>query len=183
MQAVLDACDAERLRATPAVLITNNRNAESIGRAQDAGIAVHILNGVTHPDPDGLDAAILGALKEADCDLIVLAGYMKKLGPRVLGAYRHRIVNIHPSLLPCHGGPGMFGIHVHRAVIDAGDQITGVSVHLVDEEYDSGRVLAQTEVPVESDDTPESLSARVLDVEHQFLVETLGRICDGELIP
>ena len=181
MQAVLDACDAGRLSAHPSVLVTNNRKAEAIERAKLAGIAVHVINSVTHPDPDELDQAICDALRDGGCDLVLLAGYMKMIGPQVLAAFKGRIVNIHPSLLPRHGGRGMYGMHVHRAVIEAGDQITGVSVHVVDEEYDSGRVLAQTEVPVVPGDTPESLSVRVLDAEHEFLVETIGRIAAGEL--
>lgn len=181
MQAVLNACVSGTLQATPVVLVTNNRKAVAIERAMSAGLSVHVLNGVTHPDPDDLDAAICAALQEAGCDLIVLAGYMKMIGPRVLAAFRGRIVNIHPSLLPRHGGQGMYGIYVHCSVIEAGDLITGVSVHVVDEEYDHGRILAQTELPVLPGDTPESLSARVLEVEHRFLVDTLGRIAAGEL--
>jgi phosphoribosylglycinamide formyltransferase-1 len=124
---------------------------------------------------------MLRALQASKCELIVLAGFMKMIGPRVLAAYRNRIVNIHPSLLPRHGGKGMYGMHVHAAVIASGDSTTGVTVHLVDEAYDHGRVLAQSRLSVEPRDTPESLSARILKSEHAFLVETLGRICRREL--
>jgi phosphoribosylglycinamide formyltransferase-1 len=181
MQAVLEACVAERLPATPCVLITNNRAAEAIGRAHQSGLPVHVLNASTHPDPVALDEAMLRALQASKCELIVLAGFMKMIGPRVLAAYRNRIVNIHPSLLPRHGGKGMYGMHVHAAVIASGDSTTGVTVHLVDEAYDHGRVLAQSRLSVEPRDTPESLSARILKSEHAFLVETLGRICRREL--
>jgi len=121
------------------------------------------------------------ALVAARCDLVVLAGFMKMIGPRVLHAFRDRIVNIHPALLPRHGGKGMYGMHVHRAVIASGDRVSGVTVHLVDEEYDHGRVLAQMEIPVVPDDSPESLADRVLKKEHQFLPEVLGRIVKGDL--
>lgn len=142
-------------------------------------MATHVLNAITHSDPDELDLAIHEALE--GCDLIVLAGFMKMIGPRVLQAYRNRIVNIHPALLPRHGGKGMYGMYVHRAVIASGDTVTGVSVHLVDEEYDHGRILAQTEVPISIHDTPETLAEKVLKVENRFLVETLYRVCIGDL--
>ena len=181
MQAVLDAHEAGRLQATPAVVISNNRGAEAIARAERSQIPAYVLNSVTHPDPETLDQAHLDILQRHKIEIIVLAGFMKKIGPRVLRAFRGRILNIHPSLLPRHGGQGMHGMHVHRAVLAAGDRVTGVSVHLVDEEYDHGRILAQTEVPVVSGDTPELLADRVLKVEHEFLVETLCRICEGDL--
>ena len=173
LQAVLDACASGELSATPAVLVTNNRGAHCISRAQSAGVVVHVLNGVTHPDPRALDEAMLEALRSSGCEWIVLAGYMKKIGPRVLEAFAGKMINIHPALLPRHGGKGMFGMNVHRAVIEAGDAVSGATVHLVDEEYDEGPILAQAEVPVLTGDTPESLAARVLETEHRLLVATL----------
>lgn len=181
MQAVLEACAEGRLDAVPAVLVTNNRSAAAIQHAQRGGLGVYVLNGLTHPEPDALDIAMHDALVAARCDLVVLAGFMKMIGPRVLHAFRDRIVNIHPALLPRHGGKGMYGMHVHRAVIASGDRVSGVTVHLVDEEYDHGRVLAQMEIPVVPDDSPESLADRVLKKEHQFLPEVLGRIVKGDL--
>lgn len=173
LQAVLDACSSGELSATPAVLVTNNRGAHCIARAQAAGVAVHVLNGVTHPGPEALDEAMLDALRANDCEWIVLAGYMKKIGPRVLEAFAGKMINIHPALLPRHGGKGMYGMNVHRAVIEAGDAVTGATVHLVDGEYDEGPILAQAEVPVLAGDTPETLAARVLETEHRLLVATL----------
>lgn len=181
MQAVVDACRAGRLAAHPAVLVCNNRQAEVVTRSERQGIPVHVLNAVTHPDPDALDQAMLEALQRQGCDLIVLAGFMKKIGPRVLAAYRNRILNIHPSLLPKFGGRGMYGRAVHEAVLAAGETVTGVTVHLVNAEYDEGRVLAQCEVPVWPGDIVESLAARVLAREHGFLVETLAEIAGGRI--
>jgi len=114
-------------------------------------------------------------------DLVVLAGYMKKLGPRTLARFRGRIVNTHPALLPKFGGKGMYGIHVHRAVLAAGEAKTGASVHLVDEEYDTGRVVAQREVPVLAGDTPETLAERVQQHERALLIDVLTRVADGSL--
>jgi phosphoribosylglycinamide formyltransferase-1 len=145
------------------------------------GIPTCHVSAATHPDPDALDRAILGALREHGVELVVLAGYMRKLGPRTLAAYRGRILNIHPALLPRFGGPGMYGKRVHEAVLAAGETITGVTIHLVDEQYDAGPILAQREVPILPGDTSEALAARVLAEEHRLYVETLQRICDGGL--
>lgn len=181
MQAVVDACRSGALAAKPAALVCNNRQAEVVTRSESQGIPAYVLNAVTHPDPDALDQAMLTTLQRHGCELIVLAGFMKKIGPRVLAAYRNRILNIHPSLLPRHGGRGMYGRAVHEAVLAAGDRTTGVTVHLVNAEYDEGRILAQCEVPVMPGDTVETLAARVLAREHAFLVETLAAIADGRI--
>jgi phosphoribosylglycinamide formyltransferase-1 len=106
---------------------------------------------------------------------------MKKLGEKTLSAYQGGVINIHPALLPKYGGTGMYGMHVHEAVIAAGERETGVTIHLVDREYDHGSILAQSRVPVLPGDTAESLAARVLEREHTFLVETLKRIVDEEI--
>jgi phosphoribosylglycinamide formyltransferase 1 len=181
MQAVIEACEAGSLPAAPAVLVCNNRGAEAIDRAQKHGVPAYVLNSATHRDPEKLDRAMLEALQRHESEIVLLAGFMKKLGPHTLSAFRGRILNIHPSLLPKHGGRGMFGAHVHQAVLAAGEKVSGISIHLVDEEYDHGKVLAQAEVPVLEGDSVESLAARVLEKEHEFLVETLGRICSGKL--
>lgn len=176
MQAIIDATKSGALSSHPALLISNNRNSQATARAQSEGMPFVVLNSVTHPDPDELDRAMLAGLEEHEVELIILAGYMKMIGPRVLEAFADRILNIHPALLPKFGGHGMFGQHVHRAVLEAGERTTGVTIHLVNSEYDQGRIIAQTEVPVLPDDTVESLAARVLKREHEFFVETLARI-------
>ena len=179
MQAVLDACITGRLHATPAVVISNNAGAEALERASRAGLPRYHLSGTTHPDPAALDEAILDALTRHDVELVVLAGYMKKLGPRTLARYRGRVLNIHPALLPRFGGQGMYGARVHEAVLAAGERETGITIHVVDEEYDHGPIVAQCRVPVQEGDTPETLAARVLAREHTFLVETLQQIVSG----
>lgn len=181
MQAVLDACREGRLRATACVMISNNREAEALERARRAGLAVHHLSAATHPDADRLDKAIRDALVAAGAEMVILAGYMKKLGPRTLARYRGRVLNIHPALLPRFGGQGMYGARVHEAVLAAGERETGVSIHVVDEEYDHGPILAQCRVPVLGGDTAASLATRVLAREHTFLVETLARVVSGDL--
>ena len=181
MQAVLDACKDGRLQAQPCVVISNNGDAEALVRAKHENIPNYHLSGKTHPDPALLDMEILLTLQKHRTQLVVLAGYMRKLGPETLAGYKNHIVNIHPAWLPRHGGEGMYGMRVHEAVLAAGEKETGVTIHLVDEEYDHGATLAQCRVPVLEGDTGLILAQRVLEREHEFLVETLGRIISGEL--
>jgi phosphoribosylglycinamide formyltransferase-1 len=115
-------------------------------------------------------------------EVVMLAGYMKKLGAGLLEQYRGRIMNTHPALLPKFGGHGMYGMRVHEAVLKAGETESGPSVHLVDAEYDTGRVLAQAQVPVLATDTAESLAARVQERERSLVVAVLGQIAQGELL-
>ncbi|HEX2180567.1 MAG TPA: phosphoribosylglycinamide formyltransferase [Actinomycetota bacterium] len=181
MQAILDATRQGAIPAEVVVVIGNNAGAMAATRARDAGIPFHHLSGKTHPEFAALDAAITRVLSDAGVDLVLLAGYMKKVGPEVIARFPNRIVNIHPALLPKFGGVGMYGPRVHEAVIEAGEEVTGVTVHLVDGEYDRGPIIAQCEVKVLPDDDPATLAARVLEREHEFYVETLGRIVSGEL--
>ncbi len=181
MQSIIDACKSGDIDAAPSVVISNNSKCGAIERAETEDIAHYHLSTKTHPDPAELDAAMLDALKQHDTDLIILAGYMKKVSPAVVHKYSGRILNIHPALLPKHGGEGMYGINVHTAVIAAGDKESGASVHLVDEEYDRGEVLGQITVPVLEDDTPETLAARVLEKEHVIFPDTIKRIASGEI--
>lgn len=182
MQAIIDACKSGALQALPAVVISNNSGSGALLRAQQEGIPCYHLSGKTHPRFEELDQAMLDTMLKHAVDIVVLAGYMKKLGPRTLGHFAGRILNIHPALLPKFGGKGMYGMHVHEAVIAAGESHSGVSIHLVDAEYDTGPVIAQACVPVEPTDTPETLAARVLEREHTFFPETLQRIAAGEIM-
>ena len=181
MQAILDACREGRLDAEPCVVISNNSDATVLDRAMAARVPAFHLSAHIHPDPARLDEAILATLEKHRVNLIVLAGYMKKLGPKTLARYRGRVLNMHPALLPKFGGQGMYGHHVHDAVLAAGEKESGATVHIADAEYDEGRILAQKKVPVMPDDTSESLAARVLEVEHQLYAETLQRIANGEI--
>jgi phosphoribosylglycinamide formyltransferase-1 len=181
VQAVVQACRAGRLAARPGVIISNNASSGVLQFAAAAGIPALRIGGQELADDDARDRAILDALQAHGVDLVLLLGYMKLLGPRTTAAYRDRILNTHPALLPKFGGQGMYGARVHEAVLAAGETETGVTVHLVDEQYDHGAVLAQCKVPVERGDTVESLAARVLAREHAFLVETLQAIAAGEI--
>lgn len=149
--------------ADVALVLSHNPEAGGVGLARAAGIPTAILADPTDP------RAWLAALAAYRIDLLVLAGFLKLVPAEVVAAWKGRIINIHPALLPRHGGPGMYGVRVHRAVLDAGDPESGATVHLVSEEYDRGQVLAQARVPVHPGDTPEQLAERVLEVEHQLL--------------
>jgi phosphoribosylglycinamide formyltransferase-1 len=181
VQAVVEACREGRLAARPGVIISNNAGSGVLQFAQAAGIPALRIGGEEFADDDVRDRAILEALRAHGVDLVLLLGYMKLLGPRTTAAYRDRILNTHPALLPKFGGQGMYGTRVHQAVLAAGETETGVTVHLVDEQYDHGAVLAQCKVPVERGDTVETLAARVLAREHAFLVETLQAVAAGEI--
>ncbi len=181
MQAVLDACRNGQLHAIPAVVISNNGDSEALARAKREAIPGYHLSSKTHPIAEQLDEAILQTLTHHHVELVILAGYMRKLGTKTLAHFQGRILNIHPALLPKFGGQGMYGEHVHAAVLAAGEKETGVTIHLVDSEYDHGAILAQCRLPVHPNDTVTTLSGRVLEREHTFLVETLEKIVAGSI--
>jgi phosphoribosylglycinamide formyltransferase-1 len=173
-QAIIDACERGQINAKPVLAISNNSQSMALTRARQAGIKALHISSVTHPDDH--DQAIADALTEQGIDLVITAGYMKKLGPVTLARFTGKIINVHPSLLPRHGGPGMYGLKVHQAVIDAGDHETGISIHRVESDYDSGPVIAQVRIPVASDDTAVSLAQKVIQREHALLVSTLASL-------
>lgn len=181
MQAIINACNFGLLDAKPGVVISNNSDSEALARARREKIPGYHFSSRTHPDPSQMDEAILSVLQQHQIGLVILAGYMKQLGEKTLSAYQGRVINIHPALLPKHGGVGMYGLHVHEAVIAAGERETGITIHLVDRDYDHGEILAQCRIPVLEGDTPVTLAERVLAREHTFLVETLERIINGEI--
>ncbi len=174
--AILGAIERGELLAEVALCLSNRADAGGLTTARERGIpAVHLSRPMVASD-DAFSAALLTALTEHQVDLVALAGYLKPIPSAVVAAYRGRIVNIHPSLLPSFGGAGMYGRHVHEAVLRAGCKVSGATVHLVDDGYDTGRILAQSCVPVLDDDTPETLAARVLAVEHRIFPQTLARL-------
>jgi phosphoribosylglycinamide formyltransferase-1 len=181
MQAIIVACKSGVLDAKPAVVISNNGKSGALIKAKREGIPCYHLSTQTHPAPEELDSAILNTLVSNKVDLVVLAGYDRKLDIQTLTYYKGKVINIHPSLLPKYGGTGMYGILVHQAVLAAGEKETGVSIHLVDKDYDHGATIAQSRVPVLPGDTDEILAERVLEREHSFFVETIGKIISGKI--
>jgi phosphoribosylglycinamide formyltransferase 1 len=181
LQSIIDACAQGRISGRVVAVISNNSGAGALRRAAAAGIETFHLSSVTHSSGDSLDAAICGALQRARADVIFLAGYMKRLGPRTLAAFPARILNSHPALLPKFGGQGMFGDRVFEAVLAGGESESGASVHLVDAEYDAGTVVRQERIWVLAGDTVESLKARVQACEREAVVKTLAAMASGEL--
>ena len=174
LQALIDGVADGRIAGARIVLVLSSREgAYALERAKRAGIRTVVVGKEGYPDEDGRADAILAALTEAGTDLVVTAGYMSILGKRVCTAFKGRMINIHPSLLPRYGGIGYYGIRVHQAVIAAGERETGATVHYVDDEgVDSGEVILQERVPVLEGDTAETLQRRVLEeVEHRIIVE------------
>lgn len=181
MKAILEAIAEGKLRASAAVVICNNADAPALAHARALGIPAYHLSETRLGGVAEADRAIADTLAARGADLVVLSGYLRKLGPVTLERYRGRILNIHPGKLPKYGGRGMYGKHVHEAVIAAGERASGITIHLVDEEYDHGPTLAEREVAVEPGDTAETLAARIQTAEPGFFVETLRRIADGRL--
>jgi len=179
LQSIIDACADGRINGRVVVVISNNSGSGAVRRAAAAGIETFHLSSATHSSGDSLDAAICDALQRARADVVFLAGYMKRLGPRTLATFPARILNTHPALLPKFGGHGMFGNRVFEAVLAAGESESGVSVHLVDAEYDTGAVVRQERIPVFPGDSVESLKARVQACERELVVNTLAAMASG----
>ncbi len=171
--AILQAIQGGHLEANVECLISNNPDAGALSVARKKNIPTAVIVKSNYVSRDLFIKALLNCLKKHNVDFIVLAGYMKKIPREVIAVYKNRMLNIHPALLPSFGGKGMYGHHVHETVLEYGCKVTGVTVHLVDDEYDHGPIVAQKSVVVKEGDTPETLAARVLQVEHQIYAETL----------
>ena len=171
----LEACGPAR--HCDVVLVASDRAAAgAFERAAARGIATHHLAGPADA------AATLDTLRAHGADLVVLAGYLKQVPATVTRAFAGRMLNVHPSLLPAFGGTGMYGARVHRAVLSAGVGVSGATVHFVDEVYDRGPIVAQWPVPVRADDSPASLAARVLRVEHLLLPRVVDAVAAGRIV-
>lgn len=163
--------------AEPVLVLSNRPQAGVLKIAEFHGVPTALVDHTSFPDRQAFDRAVLQVLAEYKPDLICLAGYMRILSPAFIAAFRGRILNIHPSLLPKFGGPGMFGHHVHEAVLAAKEKESGATVHWVEEGVDAGAILAQAAVPVLDTDTVASLGARVLEAEHRIYPQVLRRVC------
>lgn len=181
LQAIIDGCKSNRIGANVEVVISNNGNSMALQRANNEGIPSYHLSAMKFGSEELLAKEILTVLSKYKIDMIFLAGYMRMLHISILEEYNNRIFNIHPALLPKFGGKGMYGMNVHTAVIEANEKETGVTIHRVSAEYDSGEIVAQTKVPVLENDTPEQLGARVLEKEHEFLVEVIADIVNEKI--
>ena len=182
VQAIIDACKSGMLYAEPCCIISNNSKSYVLERAEKEGIPHYHVSSTTYPTQEEIDNAIIELFGKHNVDTVVLAGYMKKIGDKLLNHFQGRVLNIHPALLPKFGGKGMYGKFVHEAVIKSGEKFSGPTIHLVDNKYDNGRILSQNKIPVLPDDTIDSLASRVLKQEHIIYAETLQKIATGEII-
>ena len=170
LQAIIDAINNNELSATINLVVSNNKDAFALERAKKNNINTYIIS---NKEFQSQDEELYEVLSNYKIDLIVLAGYLKMIGPKLLKKYT--IINTHPSLLPKYGGKGMYGMKVHKAVVEAGEKISGVTLHYVNSEYDKGSVIAQTKVDVLPTDTAEDVSAKVQAVEKIQLVNELKK--------
>lgn len=171
--AVARRCLSGEIAAKPAVVICNVPGAGIFERAKRLNVHAELVRRQDFDDGKKFSARLLGILHAHDVELILLAGYLRKLPGVIVRTFPNRILNIHPALLPSFGGKGMYGLRVHEAVLQAGCRVTGVTVHLIDEEYDRGPIVMQRVIDVQENDTPESLAARVLEIEHQIYADTV----------
>ena len=180
-QAILSAIDAGLLSARVTVLISNRSDAAALDIARTRKIQTSHLSQKMFPSEEALVEAMLNVLSQQRAELLVLAGYLKKIPLQVVRRYRNRIVNIHPALLPSFGGAGMYGHFVHEAVIASGMKVSGATVHLVDEEYDRGPIVMQKTVEIIQEDTPDLLAAKVLKIEHEIYPLALKAFAEGKV--
>ena len=183
LEAILQAQEAPDFPAKVVVVVSSRAGVMALERANRRSIPAQVLERRSFLTDMEYDHALLKILGAARTDLICLAGYLRKIGPAVIEQYRGRILNIHPALLPQHGGAGMWGHHVHEAVLAAREPESGCTVHLVDEEFDHGEVLAQARVRVLPNDTFQTLAARVLEQEHQLYPKAIKQFCEERMHP
>lgn len=180
LQSLINASKAGKLSGEIVLVISNNDNAYGLERARKAGIDTFVYKVRNYSSKDEAHGDLLEMLDSYNVEYIALAGYLKLLPVPLIQKYCNKITNIHPALLPKYGGKGMYGHHVHEAVLASRETESGATVHLVDEIYDHGRILLQKKVPVKSDDTPDTLAARVLKVEHEIYPEALDKLIKGK---
>ncbi|MCX6345633.1 MAG: phosphoribosylglycinamide formyltransferase [Armatimonadetes bacterium] len=181
MQAIIDACASGKINGKVGLVLGVKNDAPAMEKARSQGISTLALSPKAFDTNDEYNAAILKALNDNSIDLICLAGYMRVLGQNIIDEYRNRIMNVHPALIPSFCGRGMYGHHVHEAVIARGVKYSGATVHFVDEEYDTGPIIEQSIVPIEEIDTAESLAAKVLIHEHKAYTDAIALFADGKI--
>ncbi len=173
MACLIASCLSSDVSAEPALVVSPKAGTPATIRAQSLGVPVEVVQ-----RGEGYETSLRRALESSKIDVICLAGYMWLLPLEIVRSYKDRILNIHPALLPKYGGKGMYGIHVHEAVLAAGEKESGCTVHIVTEQYDEGEIVLQKKCPVLADDTPDTLADRVLDLEHVAYPEALRMVVE-----
>lgn len=177
LQSIIDGVKSGMINGEIAIVVASRPDIFAIERARANNIPSKVFMKADYPSVSAMYDDIISLLIGLDVDLVVLAGYLSILSENIVKAYRGRIINVHPSLIPKHCGAGYYGIRVHRSVIESGDTESGATVHFVDEGTDTGKIIRQEKVPVLPDDTPETLAARVLKLEHIILPEVVRDLC------
>ena len=172
LQAVIDGCENKSINGQVKVVISNKEDAYGLERARN-----HKITAICEKDEN----KIIEILKENEVELVILAGYLKIVSPKLVNEYRNKIINIHPSLIPAFCGKGYYGEKVHQGVIDYGAKVTGATVHFVDEGADTGPIIIQKTVEVKQDDDAKKLAERVLEVEHEILTKSISMFCENKL--
>lgn len=181
LQALIDNTIAGEIKGKICVVISSNKEAYALQRAQKYGIPAYIFNSKEHASIDDMYCKINDTLAECGVDLVVLAGYMSIIPQHFIEKYCNRIINVHPSLIPSFCGRGFYGDRVHSAVIEYGCKVSGATVHFVDSGVDSGAIIMQKVVDVAYNDTPQTLAAKVLKVEHEILPQCVALFCEDRL--
>ena len=172
LQAVIDGCENKSINGEVRVVISNKEEAYGLERARN-----HKITAICEKDEN----KIIEILKENEVELVILAGYLKIVSPKLVNEYRNKIINIHPSLIPAFCGKGYYGEKVHQGVIDYGAKVTGATVHFVDEGADTGPIIMQKTIEVKQDDDAKKLAERVLEVEHEILIKSISMFCENKL--
>lgn len=181
LQSIIDHCNSGYLPAEVAIVISSKEGAYALERAKRHNISYAVVDPKKFPTKEAYEDELIKLLKSSNVGLVVLAGFLKVLSPHFVNAFQGKIMNIHPSLIPAFCGEGFYGERVHKAVLDYGVKITGVTVHFVDEGTDTGPIILQRAVPVLDDDTPEILAQRVLKEEHKIYPEAIKLFAQGRL--
>lgn len=174
LQSVIDACQAGQINGEIVLVVSNRKNAYGLQRAKKAGIETQVVR--------KNDALLVQMCQERDVDLIVLAGYLAILTDELLNAYQNKIINIHPSLIPSFCGSGMYGMHVHDAVLARGVKVSGATVHFVSREVDGGPIILQEACDISDLNKAEDIQTRVLEIEHRILPQAVALYCDGRIV-
>lgn len=180
-RAIYDAIVNKKLNAGIRLVVSNNSDAGVLSWAKEKHLPFVHISSEQFGDKKQFHDTLLKTLANHNIQLIVLAGYMKKIGMPLIEAFPNRILNIHPALLPAFGGKGMYGEHVHKAVIDYGAKVTGITIHLVDAEYDHGAIVMQKTLEVLHQDTPQTLAERVLELEHQTYYQAVQLFAENRI--
>lgn len=181
MVAIVRRCLTQEIPATVSVVISSRENVPALEKAKSFGIPTYIVRKKDFKDQVEYESKMIEILNSYGVDLVVLAGFLNILSPHFISAFRWRIMNVHPSLIPAFCGPGYYGMRVHEAVLQYGVKITGVTIHFVDESVDGGPIILQKAVEVLDEDTPETLAERVKNVEHELLPQAIKLFAEGRL--